>query len=204
MKIETVKLAFTPRADLDRVPEISVGDEVSDEIGDVGKSESNSKDDEKFWRKSAADFRKELSNCASAEYPLSFPAGKLSKKQDGSIYGGAKSPFWFEYAFQEPAECERLRAIESQLEDAEWRWEEFTERARKAEIPWSWMSATRGFAVVEFPAQQKNLILLRSLRWFRQAAKKLTAAWVPGPTLQELFPKQLNCFAQMDEWNSPG
>ena len=127
------------RADLERVPEISSGDEISDEIGEVSKSESDVKDNERFWRKSATNFRKELSKLRERRISAQFSCRKAQQKQDASIYGGSKRPSDLNSAFEEPAECERLRAIESQLEDVEWRWEEFTERARKAEIPWSWI-----------------------------------------------------------------
>jgi hypothetical protein len=129
------------RADLDRVPEISVGEqsEVFDESSGNAKSESNAKDDEAFWRKSAADFRKQLAKLRERKIAAQFSCRKALEKRDASIYGGSKRPSNLNSAFDEPAECERLRAIESQLKDAEWHWEEFTERARKAEIPWSWI-----------------------------------------------------------------
>jgi len=127
------------RADLDHVPEISAGEETSDEITADAKSGIESKDDEKFWRKSAADFRKELAKLRERKISAQFSCRKALEKRDASIYGGSKRPSNLNSGFNEPAECERLRAIESQLEDAEWRWEEFTERARKAEIPWSWI-----------------------------------------------------------------
>jgi hypothetical protein len=127
------------RADLDHVPEISVGDEISDELTDNVKSGAEAKDDEKFWRKSAADFRKEISKLRERKISAQFSCRKALEKRDVSIYGGSKRPSNLNSSFDEPAECERLRAIESQLEDAEWRLEEFTERARKAEVPWSWI-----------------------------------------------------------------
>lgn len=127
------------RADLDHVPEISVGEEISDEFTDNVKSGADAKDDEKFWRKSWADFRKEISKLRERKISAQFSCRKALEKRDASIYGGSKRPSNLNSGFDEPAECERLRAIESQLEDAEWRWEEFTERARKAEIPWSWI-----------------------------------------------------------------
>ena len=127
------------RADLDRVPEISVGEEISNEIGVNPKLESDAKDNESFWRKSAADFRKELTKLRERKISAQFSCRKAQEKRDTSIYGGSKRPSNLNSAFEEPAECERLKAIESQLEEAEWRWEEFTERARKAEVPWSWI-----------------------------------------------------------------
>jgi hypothetical protein len=126
------------RADLDHVPEISIGDETADEPENT-KSGTESKDDEKFWRKSANDFRKELAKLGERKISAQFSCRKALEKRDASIYGGSKRPTNLNSSFDEPAECERLRAIESQLEDAEWRWEEFTERARKAEVPWSWI-----------------------------------------------------------------
>jgi hypothetical protein len=127
------------RADLDRVPEISVGEEISDEISVNPKLESDAKDNESFWRKCAADFRKELAKLRERKISAQFSCRKAQEKRDASIYGGSKRPSNLNSAFEEPAECERLRAIETQLEDAKWHWEEFTERARKAEIPWSWI-----------------------------------------------------------------
>lgn len=127
------------RADLDRVPEISSGQEISDEFSDNVKTAIEAKDDEKFWRKSATDFRKELSKLRERKISAQFSCRKALEKRDASIYGGSKRPSNLNSGFDEPAECERLTAIESQLEDAEWRWEEFTERARKAEVPWSWI-----------------------------------------------------------------
>lgn len=126
-------------ADLDRAPEISVGGEVSEEISDTPEPRTKTKDDETFWRKSAADFRKQLSKLRERKISAQFSCRKAHEKRDASIYGGSKHPSNLNSAFDEPAECERLRAIEAQLEDAEWRWEEFTERARKAEVPWSWI-----------------------------------------------------------------
>ncbi len=127
------------REDLDRVPEISVGEEISDEISVKMKSESDAKDNESFWRKSAADFRKELAKLRERKISAQFSCRKAQEKRDASIYGGSKRPSNLNSAFEDPAECERLRAIESQLQEVEWGWEEFTERARKAEIPWSWI-----------------------------------------------------------------
>ena len=129
------------RADLDRVPEISVGEqsEVFDESSGNAKSESKAKDDEAFWRKSATDYRKQLAKLRERKISAQFSCRKALEKRDASIYGGSKRPSNLNSAFDEPAECERLRAIESQLDDTEWHWEEFTERARKAEIPWSWL-----------------------------------------------------------------
>ena len=127
------------RADLDRVPEISVGDEISAENSVNVKLEADAKDNESFWRKSATDFRKELAKLRERKISAQFSCRKAQEKRDASIYGGSKRPSNLNSAFEEPAECERLKAIESQLEEAEWRWEEFTERARKAEIPWSWI-----------------------------------------------------------------
>jgi hypothetical protein len=127
------------RSDLDHVPEISVGEETTDDLSEGLKSGNESKDDEKFWRKSAADFRKEISKLRERKISAQFSCRKALEKRDASIYGGSKRPSNLNSGFDEPAECERLRAIESQLEDAEWRWEEFTERARKAEVPWSWI-----------------------------------------------------------------
>ena len=103
------------RADLDRVPEISVGDEISDEIGVNAKSESDVKNNESFWRKSAADFRKELTKLRERKISAQFSCRKAQEKRDTSIYGGSKRPSNLNRAFEEPAECERLRAIESQL-----------------------------------------------------------------------------------------
>jgi hypothetical protein len=129
------------RADLDRVPEISIGEQPED-VGfddNSAKSESDLKSNESYWRKSAADLRKELVKLRDRRISAQFSCRKALEKRDGSIYGGAKRPSNLNSAFDEPAECERLNAIEAQLEDAEWRWEEFTERARKAEVPWSWI-----------------------------------------------------------------
>jgi hypothetical protein len=127
------------RADLDRVPEISSGQEISDEFSNNVKTAIEAKDDEKFWRKAATDFRKELSKLRERKISAQFSCRKALEKRDASIYGGSKRPSNLNSGFDEPAECERLTAIESQLEDTEWRWEEFTERARKAEVPWSWI-----------------------------------------------------------------
>jgi hypothetical protein len=129
------------RADLDHVPEISIGEESDslDERSGDAKSESDLKDNESFWRKSATDLRKELAKLRERKISAQFSCRKALEKRDGAIYGGAKRPSNLNSAFEEPPECERFRSIESQLEDAEWHWEDFTERARKAEVPWSWI-----------------------------------------------------------------
>ena len=127
------------RADLDHVPEISTSDESSGEFSENVKPSADAKDDEKFWRKSATDLRKELSKLRERRISAQFSCRKALEKRDATVYGGSKRPSNLNSGFDEPAECERLTAIESQLEDAEWRWEEFTERARKAEVPWSWI-----------------------------------------------------------------
>jgi hypothetical protein len=127
------------RADLDEMPEISVGEEMSGDTSSDVKAENKPKDDEAFWRKSADKFRKELSKLRERKISAQYSCRKANEKRDASIYGGSKRPSNLNSAFDEPAECEKLRAIESQLEDTEWRWEEFTERARKAEVPWSWI-----------------------------------------------------------------
>jgi hypothetical protein len=127
------------RADLDRVPEISTSDESAGEVIENVKPSTEAKDDEKFWRKSATDLRKELSKLRERRISAQYSCRKALEKRDAAIYGGSKRPSNLNSGFDEPAECERLTAIESQLEDSEWRWEEFTERARKAEVPWSWI-----------------------------------------------------------------
>jgi hypothetical protein len=127
------------RADLDHVPEISTGEQISDEISNNVETAGKAKEDEAFWRKAASDFRKELSKLRERKISAQFSCRKAHEKRDAAVHGGSRHPTNLNSAFDEPAECERLKAVESQLEDAEWRWEEFTERARKAEVPWSWI-----------------------------------------------------------------
>ena len=131
------------RADLGRVPEISFTEQTENvdesESARHVETEPDLKNDESFWRKAAADFRKELTRLRERKISAQFSCSKAREKRSASIYGGTKRPTNLADAFEEPAECQRLQGIEEQLTEAEWRWDDFTERARKSEIPLSWI-----------------------------------------------------------------
>ncbi len=131
------------RTDLSRVPEISFTELPEDvderESARNVETEPDLKNDESFWRKAAADFRKELARLRERKISAQFSCAKAREKRSASIYGGTKRPTNLADAFEEPAECQRLQGIEAQFTEAEWRWDEFTERARKSEIPLSWI-----------------------------------------------------------------
>jgi hypothetical protein len=126
------------REDLNKVPEISYGNEAEVQSERVISDRSESLD-ETYWRKSATSFRKELATLREKKITAGFSCEKAREKRSAQIYGGNKRPSNLNEAFEEPAECKRYEEIQTQLSDAEWRWDSFTERARKAGVPWQWI-----------------------------------------------------------------
>jgi hypothetical protein len=126
------------RDDLNKVPEISYGNEVELQSEHI-KSDRSESLDESYWRKSATIFRKELASLRERKITTGFSCEKAREKRSSQIYGGNRRPSNLNDAFEEPAECKRDEEIQAQLSDAEWRWDEFTERARKAGVPWQWI-----------------------------------------------------------------
>jgi hypothetical protein len=128
------------REDLNSVPEVTFGSssevEYTKTVDEKRKEEVH---DESHWRKIADDFRKELAGLRERKISAEFSCAKAREKRSNQIYGGNRRPSDLSQAFEQPPECKRLSEIESQLSDALWRWDEFTERARKSGVPIAWV-----------------------------------------------------------------
>lgn len=124
--------------DLNSMPEISTSNGDGNSYDPV-PARSEPELDESYWRKTAASFRKQLSSLKEKKISTEFSCQKAREKRSRQIYGGNKRPSNLNDAFEEPAECKRFEEIQAQLNEAEWRWDEFTERARRSSVPWSWI-----------------------------------------------------------------
>jgi hypothetical protein len=123
--------------DLNSMPEISTSSEAIEY--DAGSKPAETALDESYWRKTAASFRKQLTSLKDKKISAEYSCQKAQEKRSGQIYGGNKRPTNLNDAFEEPAECKRFNEIQAQFNEAEWRWDEFSERARRASVPWSWI-----------------------------------------------------------------
>jgi hypothetical protein len=135
--MRTGKSRIYTRDDLNSTPEISTSSEAIEY--DVRTTRAETTLDESYWRKAAATFRKELSSLKDKKISAEYSCQKAREKRSGQIYGGNKRPTNLNDAFEEPAECKRFAEIQAQLVEAEWRWDEFTERARRLSVPWVWI-----------------------------------------------------------------
>ncbi len=124
-------------ADLESAPELTIlgtADEPKKQ-----EIEPASDRDEQQWRKEAGSLRKEISRLRekriSAEASCQRAEQRLSEKRTRP----SREPSSLLQTFQKPTECQRLSEIDSQIQDAQMRLENFEERARRSEIPWQWI-----------------------------------------------------------------
>ena len=125
--------------DLNRVPEISIGSDPEYDSGTESEVPKDKNLDESYWRKAAADLRKELTGLRERKIAAEFSCAKAREKKSTQIYGGNRRPSDLSQAFEKPPECKRFDEVQSQLNEALLRWDEFTERARKSGVPWAWI-----------------------------------------------------------------
>ena len=127
------------KEDLNRVPEVSVGNDPEYDSETASEVPKDKNLDESYWRKAAADLRKELTGWRERKISAEFSCAKAREKRSSQIYGGNRRPSDLSQAFEKPPECKRFDEVQSQLNEAVLRWDEFTERARKSGVPWAWI-----------------------------------------------------------------
>lgn len=120
--------------DLERLPELSQVSSTESAPETIVPDSHESQPDESKWRKAAASLRKAK---AKAELRWQTAEAKCRKAQDTLIVPLKRNSITFVDPSDQPADCMKAEELHSQLEEAVRAWDDFTDQARKAGIPWS-------------------------------------------------------------------
>ena len=122
--------------DLRDAPELSV-------LGSDGPAfatvESTPVPREDEWRSASRALRKDLDSLRDRKISAGAACSKAREKLATKLSKPHRNSVNLLPLFEDPAECLRASEIDRQLRDAERRWEEHEDRARKAEVPWQWL-----------------------------------------------------------------
>jgi hypothetical protein len=119
-------------ADLARLPELSQFSGSSEsELPAIARE---TQVDESKWRKAAASLRKAK---AKAEVRWQTASTKCEKARDTLIVPLKKNAITFVDPSDQPADCVKAEELRSQVDEAVRAWDDFTDEARKAGVPWS-------------------------------------------------------------------
>jgi len=119
-------------ADLARLPELSEFSGPSETELPVVSREPQV--DESKWRKAAASLRKAK---AKAELRWQTASAKCEKARETLIVPLKKNAITFVDPSDQPADCVKAEELRSQLDESMRAWDDFTDQARKAGVPWS-------------------------------------------------------------------
>ncbi len=125
------------KEDLDSSPELTILG--TEETQRPNEAEPISDREEQRWRKEALSLKKEISRLRERRISAQTSCQKAEQHFAAKRLKPSREPGPILSSFDKPSECARLTEFDRQIQEAEWRLEDFEERARRAEVPWQWI-----------------------------------------------------------------
>jgi hypothetical protein len=80
-----------------------------------------------------------MSNLRERKISADASCAKARERVTAKMSKPGRSPANVLMLFEDPSECVRAKEIERQWKEAQQRWDDFEESARKSEVPWQWI-----------------------------------------------------------------
>lgn len=127
-------------SDLANTPELSiVGSEDPAPSPETPERTGDLSEEGHSWRLTAAALKKEMANLREKKIAAEVACQHARERRSNKRSRSHPQVIDLLPLLEDPAECKRVSEAERRLTEAQTRWDDFEERARRAEVPWQWL-----------------------------------------------------------------